>query len=212
MVFDFKKEYKELYQPKKTPEIITVPKMKFIAVRGTGDPGEEGGEYQESIPLLYGVAYALRMSHKTNKKIEGYFEYVVPPLEGFWWQEGVKGVDYSKRETFQFVSMIRLPDFISEEDVEWAKETTAKKKKSSYSKVEYYEYDEGLVVQCMHIGPYVEEQATVDKMHEYMESDGYMLDISDERFHHEIYISDPRRVEPEKQKTVLRHPIRAIEK
>lgn len=212
MAFDFKKEFKELYQPKTTPGILTVPKMKFIALRGTGDPNVEGGEYQESIPLLYGVAYTLRMSYKTDYKIDGYFEYVVPPLEGFWWQEGIKGVDYSQKETFQFISLIRLPDFVSEEDVEWAKETVAKKKKTDFSKVEYLEYDEGLVVQCMHIGPYEEEPKTVAKMHEYIESEGFALDISDERYHHEIYISDPRKVQPEKQKTVLRHPIRPIEK
>lgn len=184
--------------------------MKFIAVTGSGDPGEADGEYQASIPLLYSVDYALRMSYKTVRKIDGYFEYVVPPLEGFWWQDGIKGVDYLKRDQFQFVSLIRLPDFISEDDVTWAKQTTAKKKNIDYSKVEYFEYDEGLVVQCMHIGPYTEEQKTVAKMHKFMTQEGYQLDISDEHYHHEIYISDPRRVSPEKQKTILRHPIRPL--
>lgn len=171
-----------------------------------GDPNSEDGEYQKSLPLLYGVAYALKMSYKTKRKIEGYFEYVVPPLEGFWWQDGIKGVDYSKKDQFQFIALIRLPEFMTKEDVEWAKETISQKKKMDFSKVEFFEYHEGLVVQAMHIGPYTEEPKTVDKMHDYMNKAGYQLDISDERYHHEIYISDPRRMSQDKLKTVLRHP------
>lgn len=208
MAFDFKKEFKEFYQPSTKPSIIEIPNMKFIAVRGTGDPNEEAGEYQEAIAQLYGVAYTLRMSYKGERQIEGYYQYVVPPLEGFWWQEGVKGVDYSKMENFQFISLIRLPEFITEEDVEWAKETVAKKKKDDFSKVQYFEYEEGLVVQCMHIGPYREEQRTVQLMNDFIEDEGYTTDFSDDRYHHEIYISDPRRSNPENLKTVLRHPVR----
>lgn len=208
MAFDFKKEFKEFYQPSTKPSIIEIPNMKFIAVRGTGDPNEEAGEYQEAIAQLYGVAYTLRMSYKGERQIEGYYQYVVPPLEGFWWQEGVKGVDYSKMENFQFISLIRLPEFITEEDVEWAKETVAEKKKDDFSKVQYFEYEEGLVVQCMHIGPYREEQRTVQLMNDFIEDEGYTTDFSDDRYHHEIYISDPRRSKPENLKTVLRHPVR----
>lgn len=208
MAFDFKKEFKEFYQPSTKPSIIEIPNMKFIAVRGTGDPNEEAGEYQEAIAQLYGVAYKLRMSYKGERQIEGYYQYVVPPLEGFWWQEGVKGVDYSKMENFQFISLIRLPEFITEEDVEWAKETVAEKKKDDFSKVQYFEYEEGLVVQCMHIGPYREEQRTVQLMNDFIEDEGYTTDFSDDRYHHEIYISDPRRSNPENLKTVLRHPVR----
>lgn len=208
MAFDFKKEFKEFYQPSTKPSIIEIPNMKFIAVRGTGDPNEEAGEYQEAIAQLYGVAYTLRMSYKGERQIEGYYQYVVPPLEGFWWQEGVKGVDYSKMENFQFISLIRLPEFITEEDVEWAKETVAKKKKDDFSKVQYFEYEEGIVVQCMHIGPYREEQRTVQLMNDFIEDEGYTTDFSDDRYHHEIYISDPRRSKPENLKTVLRHPVR----
>lgn len=208
MAFDFKKEFKEFYQPSTKPSIIEIPNMKFIAVRGTGDPNEEAGEYQEAIAQLYGVAYTLRMSYKGERQIEGYYQYVVPPLEGFWWQEGVKGVDYSKMENFQFISLIRLPEFITEEDVKWAKETVAKKKKDDFSKVQYFEYEEGIVVQCMHIGPYREEQRTVQLMNDFIEDEGYTTDFSDDRYHHEIYISDPRRSKPENLKTVLRHPVR----
>ncbi|HHX12104.1 MAG TPA: transcriptional regulator [Clostridiales bacterium] len=208
MAFDYKKEYKELYNPQAKPGIIQIPKMKFLAVRGKGNPNEEGGEYHQSITLLYGIAYTLRMSHKGDRKIEGYFEYVVPPLEGFWWQEDLHGVDYSKKDSFQWISLIRLPDFVSEEDVVWAKETASKKKKVDYSKVQYFEYEEGLVVQCMHIGPYDEEPKTVKAMDDHALENGYKFDISDNRYHHEIYISDPRKIDPKKQKTIIRHPIK----
>ena len=207
MAFDFKKEYKDFYNPPAKPGILQIPNMKFLAVRGSGDPNEEGGEYQQSITLLYGVAYTLRMSHKGDRKIEGYFEYVVPPLEGFWWQENLHGVDYSKKDSFQWISLTRLPDFISAEDVAWAKEAASKKKKIDYSKVKYFENEEGLVVQCMHIGPYDEEPKTVKSMEDYALENGYRLDISDKRYHHEIYISDPRKIDAKKQKTIIRHPI-----
>lgn len=208
MAFDFKKEYKDLYQPSVKPSIIEIPKMHFLAIRGKGNPNEEGGQYQETLQLLYSVAYTLRMSYKTDYKIEGYFKYVVPPLEGFWWQDGVKGVDATRKEDFEFISLIRLPEFISKADVTWAKKVATEKKKKDFSAVEYFEYDEGLVVQCMHIGPYDEEMHTVQKMHDLIEETGYVLDISDARHHHEIYIGDPRKSTPENLKTILRHPIR----
>lgn len=208
MAFDFKKEYKEFYMPKNKPSIVKVPKMNYIAVRGNGDPNAEGGEYKESIGLLYGIAFSIKMSKMGDHRIDGYFDYVVPPLEGFWWQQGVTGIDYNHKENFEWISVIRLPDFVTKEEFEWAKEEAAKKKKTDFFKAEFFTYDEGLCVQCMHIGPYDDEPATVDAMHEFMEKEGYVLDITDKRYHHEIYLSDVRKVAPEKLKTVVRHPIR----
>lgn len=208
MVFDFKKEFKEFYQPKIKPSIITIPKMNYLAVRGTGDPNQENSAYKESIELLYGVAYTLKMSHKTDYKIEGFFDYVVPPLEGFWWQEDREGVDYGHKEQFSFISVIRLPDFVSKDNVDWAISQASKKKKRDFSKVEFFTYDEGLCVQCMHVGPYNDEPKTVEAMHQFMEEEGYVLDITLERMHHEIYLGDVRKTAAEKLKTVLRHPIK----
>ncbi|MBQ6564802.1 MAG: GyrI-like domain-containing protein [Clostridia bacterium] len=208
MAFDFKKEYKEFYMPKNKPGILTIPPMNYLAVSGQGDPNAEDSEYKQSIGLLYGVAFTIKMSKMGDHRIEGYFDYVVPPLEGFWWQDGVMGIDYAHKETFRFLSVIRLPDFVTEDDVLWAKSEAARKKGQDFSKVEFMRYDEGLCVQCMHIGSYDDEPATMEKMHAYMEAQGYMLDITDQRMHHEIYLSDARKVEPAKRKTVLRHPIR----
>ena len=208
MAFDYKKEYKEFYLPKASPGIVTVPRMNFLAVRGNGDPNVEGGAYKESIALLYGIAFTIKMSKKGDHRINGYFDYVVPPLEGFWWQDGVAGIDYANKEELQWISLIRLPDFVAEEDFEWAAEEAAAKKKQDFSKVEFMTYDEGLCVQCMHIGAYDDEPATIEKMHRYMEEQGYVLDIKNERYHHEIYLSDARRAAPEKLKTVIRHPVR----
>ena len=208
MAFDFKKEYKEFYMPPKKPSIVTVPKMNYIAVRGQGDPNPEESEYKQAIGLLYGIAFTIKMSKMGSHKIDGYFDYVVPPLEGFWWQEGVIGVDYSRKDDFNWISVIRLPDFVTREDFEWAVEEATKKKKTDFSKVEFFTYNEGLCVQCMHIGPYDDEPSTVELMHKFMEEQGYELDITDERMHHEIYLSDARKVAPEKLKTVIRHPIK----
>ena len=208
MAFDYKKEYKEFYMPKNKPSIVDVPKMNYIAVRGKGDPNEENGEYKKSIELLYGVAYTIKMSYKGIYKIDGYFDYVVPPLEGFWWQDGIDGIDYAHKENFEWISLIRLPDFVTQKDFEWAIAEATKKKKTDFSKVEFLTYNEGLCVQCMHVGSYDDEPATVSAMHEYMKDNGYELDITDIRYHHEIYLSDARKVAPEKLKTVIRHPIR----
>lgn len=208
MAFDYKKEYKEFYMPKSKPGIITVPSMNYLAVRGQGDPNQEEGEYKRAIGLLYGVAYTIKMSKKGGRQIEGYFDYVVPPLEGFWWQNGVTGVDYVHKEDFQWISVIRLPDFVTNTDFEWAVREAAQKKKQDFSRVEFLTYDEGLCVQCLHIGPYDDEPVTVSAMHKYIEKLGYVLDITDQRFHHEIYLSDARRTAPEKLRTVVRHPIR----
>lgn len=209
MAFDFKKEYKEFYMPKKVPSIVEVPKMNYIAVRGKGNPNEEGGDYKNSIGLLYAIAFTIKMSYKGTHKIDGYFEYVVPPLEGFWWQEGIDGsIDYNNKDAMCFISLIRLPDFVTKEDFDWAVREATLKKGNDYSKVEFLSYDEGLCVQCMHIGSYDDEPATIDLMHEFMKENGYVLDISEKRFHHEIYLSDPRRCDASKLKTVLRHPIK----
>ena len=208
MAFDYKKEYKEFYMPKNKPSIVTVPKMNFIAVRGSGNPNEEGGAYKEAIGLLYGIAFTIKMSKKGNHKIDGYFDYVVPPLEGFWWMNGVEGVDYSRKEDFNWISVIRLPDFVTKEDFDWAVAEATAKKKTDFSKVEFFTYDEGLCVQCMHVGSYDDEPATVEMMHTFMEEQGYELDITDKRLHHEIYLSDARKVAAEKLKTVIRHPVK----
>ena len=208
MPFDFKKEYKEFYMPKGKPEIVTVPKMNYIAVRGKGNPNEEDGEYKKSIELLYGIAYTIKMSKKGDHKIKGYFDYVVPPLEGFWWQENVDGIDYSHKENFQWISVIRLPDFVTKADFDWAIEEATRKKKINFSKVEFLEIEEGLCEQCMHSGSYDDEPATVAAMDKFIADNGYENDISDTRRHHEIYLSDSRKVAPEKLKTVIRHPIK----
>lgn len=209
MAFDYKKEYKEFYMPAKKPSIVDVPAMNYIAVRGEGDPNAEGGEYKASIGLLYAIAYTIKMSKKGDRRIEGYFDYVVPPLEGFWWQDGVQGVDYEHKESFKFISVIRLPDFVTKEDFDWAIGEATLKKKADFSKVEFLTYTEGLCVQCMHIGTYNDEPATVAAMHEYIKVQGYVTDITDRRLHHEIYLSDVRKTAPEKLKTVIRHPIKS---
>lgn len=203
MPFDYKKEFKEFYMPPKTPTIVDVPTMNYIAVRGKGDPNEEDGDYKKAIGLLYGIAYTIKMS-----KMGSHFSYVVPPLEGFWWQDGVVGIDYAHKDEFNWISVIRLPDFVTEEIFRQAVEEAARKKKQDFSKVEYLTLNEGLCVQCMHIGPYDDEPATVQQMHRYMDQEGYMLDINDVRLHHEIYLSEARRTDPAKLKTVIRHPIR----
>lgn len=211
MAFDFKKEYKEFYLPKNKPEIVNVPTANYIAVRGKGNPNTPDGEYQQAISVLYAVAYTLKMSYKTDYKIEGFFEYVVPPLEGFWWQENVSGVDYGNKDSFNWISVIRLPDFITKTNFEWAVENASKKKKLDCSKAEFITIDEGLCVQIMHIGPFDNEPETVAIMDAFLEENGYENDINEKRLHHEIYMSDARKVAPEKWKTVIRHPIRRKE-
>ncbi len=208
MAFDYKKEYKEFYMPTNKPSIIRVPSMHYIAIRGQGDPNAEDGAYKQAIGLLYGIAFTIKMSKKGNHQMEGYFDYVVPPLEGFWWQDGADGIDYTQKDTFKWISVIRLPDFVTKDEFNWAIEEATRKKKTDFSKVEFFAYEEGLCVQCMHIGSYDDEPATVERMHDYIHKQGYVLDLTDQRMHHEIYLSDARKVAPEKRKTVIRHPIR----
>ena len=208
MPFDFKKEYKECYMPKDQPELVTVKPARYIAVRGKGDPNEEGGEYQRGVGILYAVAYTIKMSYKGPYKIDGFFEYVVPPLEGFWWQEGTLGVDYSDKSRFNWISVIRLPDFVKREDFDWAVKEASRKKKLDCSMAEFLTVDEGLCVQIMHLGSYDDEPATVAALDAFLEENGYENDFSGDRLHHEIYLSDPRRSAPEKWRTVIRHPVK----
>ena len=208
MAFDFKKEYKEFYLPKSKPELVSVPEASYIAVRGEGDPNEEGGAYQAAVGVLYALAYTVKMSKMGDHRIEGYYDFVVPPLEGFWWQEGIDGVDYSNKALFRWISVIRLPDFVTKADFAWAVSEAARKKKLDCSAAEFLTVEEGLCVQIMHLGPFDDEPATVALMDEHISKNGYENDFSDGRLHHEIYLSDARRVSPEKWKTVIRHPIR----
>ncbi|MDO4888797.1 MAG: GyrI-like domain-containing protein [Actinomycetaceae bacterium] len=208
MAFDYKKEYKEFYMPPRKPGIVTVPAMNFVAVGGRGNPNVEGGRYKQAIDLLYGISFTIKMSKKGDHRIEGYFDYVVPPLEGFWWQEGIEGIDYSRKDDLEWISAIRLPNFVTRQEFDWAIDEATRKKKADFTEVEFATIDEGLCVQCMHIGPYDDEPATIALMHEFMGEQGYVLDIGDDRHHHEIYLSDARRTAPEKLRTVVRHPIR----
>ena len=210
MAFDFKKEYKEFYLPKAKPELVTVPPMNYIAVRGKGDPNEEDGAYKQAIGLLYGIAYTIKMSKKGSHQIDGYFDFVVPPLEGFWQQSGSDTIDYAHKENFEWISVIRLPDFVTKADFDWAVQEAAAKKKLDFSPVEFLTVDEGLCVQCMHIGPYDDEPATVAAMDAFVQANGYANDLTDVRRHHEIYLSDVRKTVPEKLKTVIRHPIKKV--
>ncbi len=210
MAFDYKKEYKEFYLPKEVPSIVTIPAVNYIAVRGMGDPNEEDGAYKRAVGKLYSVAYTIKMSKRTDHQIDGFFDHVVPPLEGFWQQDGNIGMDYMHKERLQWISVIRLPDFVTEKEFAWAVDAAARKKHEDLSEVEFLPYHEGLCVQCMHIGSYDNEPATVEKMHAFMAASGFALDISDHRLHHEIYLSDPRKTAPEKLKTAIRHPVRSL--
>lgn len=210
MAFDYKKEYKEFYLPKATPSLVKVPVMNYLAVRGKGDPNVENGEYKQSIGLLYGIAFTIKMSKLGDRRIEGYFDFVVPPLEGLWWQDGADELDYTRKDKMNFISMIRLPDFVSKADFDWAIAEATRKKAQDFSKVEFLTYEEGECVQCLHVGSYDDEPVTVAKMHDYMEQQGYELDIQNPRYHHEIYLSDPRRADATRLKTVIRHPVKRI--
>lgn len=211
MAFDYKKEYKEFYLPKSKPGILEVPKIKCIAVRGKGDPNQEDGEYKKAIEILYAIAFTIKMSYKGSYQIEGYFQYVVPPLEGLWTIEQMQAMDYSKKEQLEWISFIRLPDFVSKKDFDWAVKEATTKKKKDFSKAEFFEYEDGCCVQCMHIGSYDKEPATIEAMKIYAEENGYTFDITKTRYHHEIYLSDPRKGDPSKVKTVIRYPIKKKE-
>lgn len=208
MAYDFKKEQKEIYMPKIKPTIVEIPKMNYIAIRGRGNPNDENGDYKKSIPILYAIAYTLRMSYKTDYKIDEYFEYVVPPLEGFWWIKDLKGMDYNRKDELEWISILRLPDFIKEKDYNWAVEQVTEKKKIDCSGAEFFTYDEGICVQSMHIGSFDEERKTIEDMQKFIDEQGYVEDFESGRMHHEVYLSDVRKVASEKWKTVVRHPVK----
>ena len=210
MAYDFKKEQKKFYMPGKTPELVTVPAANYLAVSGPGDPNKEDGSYQQAIAVLYAVAYTLKMSAKSGRRMEGFFEYAVPPLEGFWRQKGRDNVDYSHKDSFCWTSVIRLPDFVSPEDLDWAVRTASEKKKLDWSPAVFLTVEEGLCVQIMHTGPFDSEPASVALMDQFLRENGYVNDIGETRLHHEIYLSDPRRTAPERRKTVIRHPVRKV--
>ena len=210
MTFDYKKEYKEFYLPPKVPGIAEIPTMNYVAVRGKGNPNDPDREYKRAMSLLYGISFTIKMSYKGSHRIEGYFPYVVPPLEGLWWQDGISGIDYAHKDSFQWISMIRLPEFVTKEEFDWAVREAETKKQTDFSRAEFFTYNEGLCVQCMHIGSYDDEPATLRKMEAFLTANGYQPDFSGERLHHEIYLSDPRRTAPERLKTVIRQPIKRI--
>lgn len=208
MAFDYKKEYKNLYAPKLEPGLADISEMKFIAIEGSGDPNEEEGDYSKAVEILYALSYAIKMSYKTDYKIEGYFEYVVPPLEGLWWMNGGGlGVDYGNKSDFRWISMIRQPDFVTEHDFEWAVSEVKKKKKLDTGVAKLMTYHEGLCVQVMHRGSFDDEPATIIKMDQFLKENNYVNDIGEVRKHHEIYLSDPRKGDPAKMRTIIRHPI-----
>lgn len=209
-IFDFKKVYKEIYMPQNKPEIVTIPSMNYIAVRGQGNPNQQGGAYQQAVGVLYSIAYTIKMSDKSSHKIDGFFEYVVPPLEGFWWQKNIQGIDYNNKDSFNWISVIRLPDFVTQHDFEWAVEEASRKKKQDCSCVRFFTIEEGLCVQILHIGPFDDEPVTIAVMDQYLQENGYVNDITEDRMHHEIYLSDARKVDPSKRKTVIRHPVKRV--
>lgn len=210
MTFDYKKEYKEFYLPPKVPGIADIPEMNYVAVRGKGNPNDPDGKYKRAMSLLYGISFTIKMSYKGSHRIEGYFPYIVPPLEGLWWQDGISGIDYAHKDSFRWISMIRLPEFVTKEEFDWAVREAEEKKQTDFSLAEFFTYNEGLCVQCMHIGSYDDEPATLRKMETFLSENGYQPDFSGERLHHEIYLSDPRRTAPERLKTVIRQPIKRI--
>ncbi|WFA08939.1 GyrI-like domain-containing protein [Tissierella sp. Yu-01] len=206
---DYKKKFKELYQPKTEPSVIDVPEMKFIQIDGGGNPNEENGEYQTAVETLYALSYAIKMMPKSGSTPPDYFDYVVPPLEGFWWLADSDEFDYSSKSKFCWTSMIRQPEFVTEEVFTTACEITAKKKPHlNLSIAKFVSFAEGLCVQCMHQGSFDDEPMTLAKMKVFMSEYGLESDLSDIRRHHEIYLSDPRKVDITKMKTVLRYPVR----
>lgn len=209
MPFDFKKEYKDIYQPSRNPALIEMPTISYVAVRGKGDPNEEDGAYQQALQLLYGISFTIKMSPKSGHDIDAYYPYVVPPLEGFWtFPEPIDQLDPKRKAELEWISCIRLPEFVTPDVFDWAVGEAMRKKKADFSKVEMIAVDEGLCVQCMHIGSYDEEPATIAAMREFSHSEGLVFDEGTQRLHHEIYLSDPRRVAPERLKTVIRIPVK----
>ncbi len=207
---DYKKEYKDLYQPKTKPSIIDVPEMTFIAVDGEGDPNS-CEEYKQALEILYGLSFAIKMSKMNGTQPNGYFEYVVPPLEGLWdmYDETFDGLNINDKSKFRWTSMIRQPEFVTEEVLQNAKTVLQKKKPDlDLTKARLMKMTEGLCVQIMHKGAYDDEPASIEKMKAFLAENGYTEDFSDGRRHHEIYLSDPRKCSVDKLKTIIRHPIK----
>lgn len=205
--FDFKKEFPEFYLPARSPHLIEIPELPYLAVRGSGDPNAEGGEYKDAVGMLYSVAYTIKMSRLSGSAPEGYFDYVVPPLEGLWWTEDGRGVDLTRKGDFRWLALIRLPDFVTRDVFEAAVTEAERKKGLDLSRVEYMRYADGLSVQCMHLGPYDAEPETLAAMERCASENGCVPDYAG-RFHHELYLSEPRRCKPERLRTVIRIPVR----
>ena len=202
---DFKKAYPDLYLPKQTPSLVAVPPMPFLMVDGTGDPAGEC--YQEAVQTLYALAFSIKMRKRTGNVPQGYVDYVVPPLEGLWWSEGGQ-LDLSDRSSWHWTAMIRQPDFVSKAVFEEAAAQVRRKKPEvPVEKARLEMFEEGLCVQAMHLGPYSTEAATMNALVRFARENGYQEDL-DERKHHELYLSDPRRANPDRLKTVLRVPIK----
>lgn len=210
---DYKKKYKDLYMPKTVPMVIDVPEIPFIMVDGMGDPNTSK-EYQEALEILYGLSFAIKMSKMNGTQPERYFDYVVPPLEGLWQGETgyFDGIQITDKSKFRWISMIRQPEFVTEQVFENAKKALKlKKPELDLSKAYYKAFGEGLCVQIMHIGAYDDEPLSVKKMNDYLKENGYENDFSETRLHHELYLNDPRRTSPDKLKTVIRHPIKKVQ-
>lgn len=210
MPTSYKKEYNEFYMSPNNPVIVDVPKINYIAVSGVGNTIEDHGDFKTSISLLYAIAFTLRMSNQSNYKVDSYFENIVPSLEGLWWKAGSDSVDYTDREHLNWKCLIRLPDVVTSKDVELAIAEASKKNKIDYSKVKFLSFEEGLSVQCMHIGSYEEEPETIHSMEAFILENGYKSNFTKDKVHHEIYLSDPRSTDISKMKIVIRHPIIAI--
>ena len=204
---DFTKEQKDIYIPNYKPTIVEIPKMNFVSIRGTGNPNEENGDYKKTIGLLYCIVFTIKNFYKGNPKID---EYAIPPLEGLWWQNGIKGINFNQKERLNFISMLKLPDFISKEEFDRIIKEVSKKNNQDFSKVEFLTYDEGLCVQCMHFGSYDDELITIEVMNNFIKENGFELDINEHRYHHEIYLSSPNECEKSKLTTMIRHPIKKI--
>ena len=205
-IMDYKKEFKDLYLPKNEPVIIKVPEIIFVAIDGKGDPNETDGEYKSALETLYGIQYTIKMSKKGTSVPNGYFDYVVPPLEGLWWTLD-KEIDYKNKSNFNWISMIRLPEYVNKNIFKWACEEVEKKKKINTERAYLYKFNEGLCVHCMHIGTYDEEPKTMKLIDNFIVENNLLKDLNDKRKHHEIYLSDPRKGDPKKMKTVLRIPV-----
>jgi hypothetical protein len=212
MAYDFKKEFKVMYNPKTEPSIIDVPTMRFLMVDGKGDPNTSA-EYEAAVEALYTISYSIKMSKMSGNTPDGCFDFVVPPLEGLWdvYDENYTGGIPANKSQFVWTLMLRAPEFAAPEALEAAKASSAKKKPDvDTSHVQLEDFTEGLRVQIAHIGSYDDEPQTAAKMDAFATANGYAIDFASGRLHHEIYLGDPRKTAPEKLKTVLRHPIRKV--